>query len=711
MTLGPMEATAETIAQTNRELSGYAQTRTTLPGSIGDVIIAVESTLDWPESGTVVIFGTLYTYAAKTLTTLEGLAWTDGATVFPGLRVDTRIETIVTDYSRASSAMDLLRRAVLVNYAEGADLSTVGRNLGVNRLPLLADDDRFRELIKVIAYGPRGTVYILELAMTALVGAGNFEIFEDRINFPKRVFIRLIGSALTSDMSEGKVYLWDGELVQSDSTSQVTVAGSVISRGAVSRVQLKDEDHLSDFRLAYPSVETLVEYPGDPGTLLWGFLGTGVSEGVHVTQISGVLNCIEFTVVPPTNFAIYIHPMRATYSSKMIHETLVTVPTGAPNNASFGSWACSLDDGSSYYAACINTPGASTFTVQFADPSTGTAIAGSTGIVLNRDQFYTVRVEKEGAGDVALYVDGVLVDRLPQAGFPATTSSVGCGFGAAAVIGTHQMRIKQSAYWSRTLDDFWGVGEANGTTSNPDILTAVGTPFVAGDVGRKIRTSHPTSVINNGDWEIYQFDSTSQVRVVGSWWPGTAELGVGAVDRVTVNQSNPQLFTYPDDIGKSIEIQNSVAGNDGVYVIAGLLEPGTLTDYSTYDTPVIERTNIAVITGALTPESGAEWRLVPSFAATAGNTWEMPGAGTEAAGVLSLRSPTVLPYHPIVVRVHYSELLSAQVLFDEDVVNTILQASPLLLEYYPFYLADPIGFIRAYLDDLLVAGSIPDYEL
>jgi hypothetical protein len=32
-------------------------------------------------------------------------------------------------------------------------------------------------------------------------------------------------------------------------------------------------------------------------------------------------------------------------------------------------------------------------------------------------------------------------------------------------------------------------------------------------------------------------------------------------------------------------------------------------------------------------------------------------------------------------------------------------------EFYPFYIADPLGYVRSYLDAITAAGVIPDYKL
>lgn len=712
---GLMEAVAAAIGDADTELGGFFQTRLTSAVSSGATTLPVESTYRFSDSGKVAVEGVVYDYTGKTNTTLTGVTHIFGGSPVSGTFKDHTEEAVVVNVALDQSDVELLRNAMLVDYAEGEDLSAIGRNIGVNRRPFLSDDDRFREVIKHLGYNPRGTVYGLELALTGLLGTGNFEIVEDLIKYPNTVFIKLTGTADQTGLSEGKTYLRGAENRQSDSVAQVTVGGSLISRGLVRSVMLADENHTTDCRTAYPSADSKVEYVGDPGTTLWLYFGTGVVEGTHVTQITGNLECIEFTLPPPTNFNYYFHTLRSTVWAKIYGSMLATIPSTSPNDT--GVWSgLGWDDGSRLAIAGVQCVAGASFRLGFAN-SVGSFISGFT--TLTKDQFYDIAIRKDYfTSDWELLVDGKVVQTMAYASASVTLGTPAVGIGHLSTSAANTLRVKQVSYYSHDPTDYWSLWEANGVAVNPDIIQSLGTPFLVGDVGKKVRTwdNVGSNPINNGDWEVYQFDSTSQIRVRGSWWPGTADLGVGATDRVTVSPTNPQLFTYPDDIGKSIEIQNSSSGNDGTYVITGLLQQGTLVDLSTFDTQnsgattrFTEKTNVAVVSGGpFTPENDTEWRLLPAFAAS-GMYYQMPDAGSVAGSVLSLRGTPNLPYHPIVVSVHYAELLSAHLMFDEKVRNSITVPSPLELAYYPFYLGDPLGFIKAYIDDITAAGVIAEY--
>jgi hypothetical protein len=83
------------------------------------------------------------------------------------------IGTLVFDLSGNTSDLEHLRRGFLVNFALGADLDVVGRNLGLHKCPGLTDD-QWREIIRTMAYLPKQPPSAFDAALTALLGAGNF---------------------------------------------------------------------------------------------------------------------------------------------------------------------------------------------------------------------------------------------------------------------------------------------------------------------------------------------------------------------------------------------------------------------------------------------------------------------------------------------------------------------------------------------------------
>lgn len=163
-----------------------------------------------------------------------------GALVAPGAKQRHEVLAEVLDYTRDYSSADVYRRAFLLQYAEGDDLTALGRNLGVERPSTLADDDVFRRLVEVMAYGYRGTRYIIEQILDTVLPPGSWEIFEDATStyaldpltgqseFPtgpsrnrNTVFLRRDDA--NREDPHGKTFLDGGERRPMTSTTEVTL--------------------------------------------------------------------------------------------------------------------------------------------------------------------------------------------------------------------------------------------------------------------------------------------------------------------------------------------------------------------------------------------------------------------------------------------------------------------------------------------------------
>ncbi|MBO77142.1 MAG: hypothetical protein CME17_06875 [Gemmatimonadetes bacterium] len=190
---GILEGLTSAIGQELNRLGGLRSTRIKIgsPLSVGDSFVEVETTFGWETSGFFYLNGYLYKYTGITAKRLTGISYYDGVedpvTQLPvyiaGAPEDVLVLTEVVDYTRIYSAVDKMRRSFLVDYALGSDLDTLARNIGVFRQPeLVTTDDIFREIVKAIAYSPRGTMYVIELYLDALFGVGNYRVFEDMTN-------------------------------------------------------------------------------------------------------------------------------------------------------------------------------------------------------------------------------------------------------------------------------------------------------------------------------------------------------------------------------------------------------------------------------------------------------------------------------------------------------------------------------------------------
>jgi len=214
---------------------------------------------------------------------------------------------------------------------------------------------------------------------------------------------------------------------------------------------------------------------------------------------------------------------------------------------------------------------------------------------------------------------------------------------------------------------------------------------------------------NDGIWEIQTVNGNTSVEVQGKINAAGATVEAINPTRIEVDPDGQQ-FRYPDDLGKVVVISGSSQGNDGSYVISDLFDPYTLVNLASFDTPIPQTTNICEVTAAtFVTETGLDWRLNPSFVDETPIETESSDAGSFIGTTLTLRE--AVP-HPTVLQVAYSQVLSALVLLNFSVKNGIVQTIPTVLwEYYPFYLSDPLGYIRAYLDDITAAGVIPEYTL
>ena len=206
--------------------------------------LPVESTLGWGSSGRLVVDGRVYNYSSKTIASFDGITYDDGTgTIITGF-AQTHIPLLqVDDYSQRLSAFDKYRDSFLVNYAVGDDLSVLGNNLGFPRPPEIEDDTVYRNLLKAVVYSPRGTIYALELGLTALLGAGNFSIFQNLTSgSPLREACKVFvarDDAADSEEYVGKAWVDGYQQVALDSGTQLTVSPNDVLNTA--SVRLADD--------------------------------------------------------------------------------------------------------------------------------------------------------------------------------------------------------------------------------------------------------------------------------------------------------------------------------------------------------------------------------------------------------------------------------------------------------------------------------------
>ena len=704
--LGILEALTGVFGEEMAEVGGIRMTRLAATVTDGDVTFHVESTLDWEESGILAVDGIKYYYTGTTDTSFTGISYVAAGASVAGAATDHRDDSAVLNLNRAWNALDLLRRGFLVAYAEGEDLNALGRNVGVERPPIFTSDDQFRKVIQAVAYNPKGTVLGLELALEALVGAGNYEVYENLIQYPNTVFIRVDTSTFLEATAAGRAFI--GTIGYDDlggTQDELILSEEPLAIGSV---QLYPMDFLFDFRDDIPSDIDMAPWPGETPIQPWSYQG-GESEGTAVVNTAG-----QYTTFTSSTGTVYYRMSdadgaRVTEGTEVEISTVLNIPsTATVSGANRNQCDVVIEDGSYNIRWGVLNVDAGNYRVGLYDSS---GWVGST-VDVAKDAFHEVVLRKQADGVVELEVDGMLIARQSTSDFDVS-SNHRIEFGIHVTSASLAVQYKQTGVRHVTLTDYWNAYGAAGSVNvaNPTRFDDTGSLLAATDVGKRLvisgsSTSNPQGGSNNGRYLVDSYVSAGVVELVGDSEEDGATVNTANPTRITVG--NSEAFTYPDDLGKQIVISGSAGSNDGTYVIDTLLEPGTLQDYSTYDTPIAgAKTNVCeVVSATFTSEQDLEYQIKPVFVTEASLDWELSDAGSLAADTLTLRQS--LWVNGLVMLVRYSNVYSAQLLADEDVQN-IVGVGP-TYDYWPFYLANPLGLVTAYMDDLTAAGVIPEFE-
>lgn len=207
----------------------------------------VESTIGFPDSGRFSLGGVQYRYASKSPDSLHGLEHLDEELAWvAGAKIDHLTGDDLEEISTNFSGTDLLWRSIQIDYASGADLDVIGTNLGVLRPPALTDA-LYREIIKIVAYSPRGTELVIRRVLDAIVGDGNYDILEDltgardiedaaisHIRNPARVYIRVDRN--DEELVTGKTFVERGEYAVLASTLDEFDLDPVLTRDGTTRL-------------------------------------------------------------------------------------------------------------------------------------------------------------------------------------------------------------------------------------------------------------------------------------------------------------------------------------------------------------------------------------------------------------------------------------------------------------------------------------------
>lgn len=658
----------------------------------------------------------------QTRVRVRASAWTSGkATVSvaaiarAGAQDDLPVATHVVDYSRTFNALDAIRSQLFVDTATGDFLSALGRNLGVQRPPDLPDDDKFRRVIKAMAYLPKGTMQGLEIALTAFFGTGNFRVWEDFASgFRNRVFIELAHALATN--------LQGRALLARETTTPLHVGVKTVTLPAagafpqvnsnapwsVRTVRLADEGRSDALGAVKPSglIETL--YDGGPTGPVWAFSGTSETDVVASADYGSTIT------TPAGRTAAYVRTARIRPESDATLDVLVTpVALTGTSGTSGRQWSMAIRDGARDLAVGLIKSG-SDFQIGFID-SAGSFFAGAARVLALGTQV-ALKLRKRGSV-VELLVDGSVCQTADASDFDATVLNefrFGHQDAAAAVTSV----VRAVSFSAQTLTDFWNISGVGSAPASGTVDTASGLVQV-GDSGKTLRTVSGTPGVerNTGFWKVATVVDTNQVTVEGITRGGlTIESLPATHGRMTV-AGVPDAFTFPDDVGKYLEVLDVTdAGNNGLWPIVSIRradDPTKKLGFDDSDHPVVgslrQSSNICEVgpgpVGGFDPEAGQHWRLMPNFGTDPALYWEMSSTGTLVGLLATLRAnpPLNIPGgYVVVMDVAFTTVRSAQVLPSEDVANKPANT------WWPAYLpAHPFGPYRIYLDQLTVAGVVP----
>ena len=653
----PFEAVVEVIGEEIRNLRGFKRTRLRTPHVAGATTLEVESAYGMSTPGTVLVEG------ERTSKAYTGVDLTPGAQELTGvdaLEYDHTQGDEVVDWTRDSSKMDLLRRSLLIDYAEGGDLDRATR-LETER-PRGFSDDEYRALAKVLSYLHRGPIYAFELVLDAIYPSGGWSIYESLIEDPGIIYITIPGAV--GDTEEGRTYMNARFQGDSDTASQVTVSDTPTS--------------VISIKVAPYEAELLMGVLPSADTPAWTYVAESVgAEGTYFSVSGGVLtqtmpagaDCGKYELSVPelgefASFEIWWKP-----------GTLTTI-AGYP-------WKLGIEMLGREVVAIWNDT-----TIRFGQFN-DSFVGGSSGTISTG--WHGIRIIIDGA-NAKLYLNSELIATEALTSF-AVSSNKKFTFGYVDNSNVCEWDVDwdNALVYAKDSKNYWNLALADGSlAAASDILTTVSTWWVVGDISKRVFLDAPDNE-NYGLWSIIARPSTSTVQLDGIERTGYYTNSL-TPDRI---YSLTPRFHAKDD-GKDFTISGSgtTPSNNDTYPVLEVISSKEI------------KVDITGHGSDLVTEIGLTGKYTPGFVTDSSIPWELVDAGTFAAAVLTLHGGVALPQATQPVEAQYTTVESAQVLLDENEVNAGSGGTP---ERYPFYVYGVNERIQGILDDVSVAGAIPRY--
>jgi len=623
----------------------------------------------------------------------------------------------VVDASQSYSALDKLRRALLVEYATEEELDRIGRNLGSSRLPGMGDEV-YRCILQTEPYLPKSTIYGIELILECLFPGGGASVYEDLINFPNTVFILIPAVSAGTAVFEGKTFLAPTgkdvtpptdpalggaafgrkgrEKQTSSTTTTVTVGHEPTTISEVLRVPLLDA-----YNNGQPPTGNGYTYVDESDA---GTIESDVFTGAAL--IGGELVLSQTVKAAPSDDG---GRAEIATTGSTVHGSSVEVDTWFMKQGSTVNgfpWGLRYEDAGRVYGVFWNET-----TVRITDDPNNAGVLddkphGLDLSVLRWHRFRLRRDTKNGRSTMTVLInEHPVFQGVPLEKFPVSANNKQ-SFGYWFQSGASQNWI---AYWhDMSLREVSGRNHANikrqdgSFTGADNVLTTGVASFVVGDTGKRVRlwtpgTGGAVARKNLGVWDATYLSSTT-LGLTGRLTDAIATARTVSGSNFIELPGEGGLFDG-DDVGKEVEIVGStvVPSNDGPRVVLQVVTPTKLrVDGAAFQ-------NEASLQIRFNPYNGVTGR----FVATTGVEWELVGVATNAGAVVTVRDP--FPAASTDLELSYTTIFSAHILRNEFVRNEGSGGSAPNI-FYPFYLFDVDQATRALMDSITAAGVIPEFE-
>ena len=685
---------------------GLRMTRLTVQAAAGATSITVERTSGLPVPGVIGIGNDRYSYTAISGLIISGLTYLASGVTHTGLVAAYATKAPVIDLSRTYSMLDKVKNGFFLNTASADDLTTIGRNLGVPRLPVIGSDTQYRALIKALAYAPRGTTYGLEMALDALIGAGTYKLHQTPSK-PATVILTTDYESFNSGSVAGGSYI-EGSTVFpyavyafSSSTMSALTPGAKQIRGLSLAPFSASFDFTSQIPDAYAPylAYQLNSYSG------FYLYGSGPNYVSRVDAMKGYFATGDYNLflTPDSDFTV---------AARMTVRSSSGFTLGAPSKL----FVMGAYDGTRGYGFSIEQSTTGVVLALCTVPAASIiASSDQINVAVGDNAYFDVKLSKNTArGRIKLTVGtqsvGAQVSQFPAATFGNGSACVFFGdLNNDASLGTGISIGMQNLYINtQTNRDYLVVQGTNASVSgNSATLPAYSATT---NSNGKLVVLSGSAVNRNGGSNNGTYAITGVVASQAA--PATVQLvqagDTGAsLTAAGVLTSPNRVFTYPQDLGKTVVVASGAAA--GSYVISAIYDPNnSYANCATYALkPTIVSNQVLLATAPANAVSNVTYTIAPTFVAESNLTYLAGGNGVYGGAY----SDTItLPGYGT-YQVMADVTTGCEVAAVDGVTrpaNADGTVDPAL--EFPIYLDEPLSEAEAYLSGLVAAGVVLEFD-